>query len=165
MLSTDLAKLYGVPSKALIQAVNRNSLRFPPDFMFRLTRAEIRDRSQFVTSSRILHARNVLAFTEEGVAMLSCVLRSERAIDVNIAIMRAFVKLREALTAQRDLIDKLAELEKRVSHHDEGIQALFEAIRTLMAPPEVPKKQIGFHVRERSARYATRQNRANAARR
>ena len=124
--------------------------------MIRLTRAEIRDRSQFVTSSRIIHARNVLAFTEQGVAMLSCVLRSERAIDVNIAILRAFVKLREALTAHKELAQKLAELEDRVTSHGEGIDTLFEAIRRLMERPETPKKQIGFHVRERSARYVAR---------
>lgn len=168
MLSTDLARLYGVAPKVLVQAVKRNPKRFPADFMFLVDWQEVPFlRSQFVTlEGRGRYTKYPpFAFTEQGVAMLSSVLRSERAIDVNVAIMRAFVKLREMLGAQKDLAEKLSELEKRVSHHDEGIQTLFEAIRTLMAPPEVPKKQIGFHVRERSARYATRQNRANAARR
>ena len=119
MLSTDLARLYGVPTKALIQAVKRNARRFPPDFMFPLTRTEIRDRSRFVTSSRISHARNVLAFTEQGVAMLSCVLRSERAMDLNVALMRAFVKLREALMINARLAAKLSELEQRVAGHEQ----------------------------------------------
>ena len=153
MLSTDLAQLYSVPSKALIQAVNRNASRFPPDFMFPLTRPEIRDRSQFVTCGRIYRARNVLAFTEQGVAMLSSVLRSERAVQVNIAIMRAFVRLREVLVAHKELAEKLADLERRVAHGEEGIQTLFEAIRRLMTPPEEPRKQIGFHVRERRPAY------------
>jgi len=156
MLSTDLAGLYGVESKALIQAVNRNKERFPSDFMFRLTRPEIRDRSQFVTCGRIYRARNVLAFTEQGVAMLSSVLRSERAVQVNIAIMRTFVKLRETIETHHELAAKFAELEKRVAKHDEGIGTLFEAIRRLMTPPEGSPKRIGFHVRERRAKYAHR---------
>ncbi len=156
MLSTDLARLYGVPSKALIQAVNRNASRFPSDFMFRLSRPEIRERSQFVTCTPILRARNVLAFTEQGVAMLSSVLRSERAIQVNIAIMRAFVQLRQALAAHRELAEKLADLEHRVENSEEGIQTLFEAIRQLMAVPEQPQKRIGFHVRERGVPYGRR---------
>ncbi len=153
MLSTDLAQLYGVQAKALIQAVNRNADRFPLDFMFRLTRPEIRDRSQFVTCGRIYRARNVLAFTEQGVAMLSSVLRSERAVHVNIAIMRAFIQLRQALAGPRELAEKLAELEKRVASGEAGIRTLFQAIRQLMAKPESPRKQIGFHVREKRASY------------
>ncbi len=156
MLSPDLARLYGVPTKALIQAVKRNARRFPPDFMFPLTRSEIRDRSQFVTCSRISHARNVLAFTEQGVAMLSCVLRSERAMDVNVTIMRAFVRLREALLANVQLAAKLADLENKVANHDEHIQALYEAVRQLMTPPEPPPKQIGFHVKENRVAYGRR---------
>ena len=159
MLSTDLARLYGVAPKVLVQAVKRNPARFPDDFMFLVDWQEVPFlRSQFVT----LEGRGKYmkyppyAFTEQGVAMLSSVLRSERAIEVNVAIMRAFVKLREALTAHKELAEKLAELEDRVTSHGEGIQTLFEAIRRLMERPETPKKRIGFHVRERSARYVIR---------
>lgn len=158
MLSTDLAGLYGVEPKVLVQAVKRNMERFPPDFMFPLRRQEVAIlKSQFVTSSWG-GARRALphAFTEQGVAMLSSVLRSERAVQVNIAIMRAFVKLRETVAAHHELAAKFAELENRVAKHDEGIGALFEAIRRLMTPPESPQKRIGFHVRERRARYVRR---------
>lgn len=156
MLSSDLARLYGVPAKALIQAVKRNKRRFPPDFMFPLTRTEIRDRSQFVTCGRILRARNVLAFTEQGVAMLSCVLRSERAMDLNVLLMRAFVRLREALLANVQLAAKLADLEQKVANHDAHIQALYDAVRELMTPPDPPPKQIGFHVKEGRVAYGRR---------
>ena len=159
MLSTDLARLYGVAPKVLIQAVKRNPARFPADFMFLVGSKEVAIlRSQIVTLRG--HGKHTkyppYAFTEQGVAMLSSVLRSERAIEVNVAIMRAFVKLREALTAHKELAQKLAELEARVTSHGEGIDTLFEAIRRLMERPETPKKQIGFHVRERSARYVAR---------
>ena len=95
-------------------------------------------------------------FTEQGVAMLSSVLSSERAVAVNIAIMRAFVRLREALSVNRELAAKLAELEHRIAGHDEHIEALFDAIRQLMTPPDPPPKQIGFHVKEGRARYGTK---------
>ena len=159
LLDFDLAALYGVTTKALNQAVKRNVDRFPEDFMFRLTAEETRSlRSQIVTSSK-KHRGAVYrpyAFTEQGVAMLSSVLRSERAVKVNIAIMRAFVKLRAALESNRALAGKFAELEQRVGKHDEEIGAIIEAIRQLMAPPEKPPRQIGFHVRERAPRYRTR---------
>lgn len=99
------------------------------------------------------------AFTEQGVAMLSSVLNSERAVKVNIAIMRAFVKLRQALETNRDLAHQFAELERRVGKHDEQIEAILEAIRQLIAPPEKPRREIGFHVREQSPRYRTRNGR------
>lgn len=159
MLSTTLAALYGVVPKVLIQAVKRNISRFPADFAFPLEwrEAEIL-RSQFVTLR--LHGRHPkyppYAFTEQGVAMLSSVLRSERAVQVNIAIMRVFVRLREMLSAHKELSIKLAELERKISGHDESIQALFGAIRQLMAPPEKPKRQIGFHVREKRSSYRRR---------
>ena len=136
LLDRDLAVLYGVETRVLNQAVRRNIVRFPPDFLFRLTREEIRDISQIVTCSTIKHARSVNAFTEQGVAMLSSVLKSERAIAVNIAIMRAFVRLREAMSRQKDLVTKLADLERKIAGHDESIRTLFDAIRQLMAPPE-----------------------------
>ena len=154
MLDRDLAALYGVETRVLNQAVKRNADRFPDDFVFTLSRTEIARISQSVTSSsRLKFSKHVRAFTEEGVAMLSSVLNSERAVKVNIAIMRAFVKLRETLETNRELARKFAELEKRVGKHDEKIDAILEAIRQLMTPPEKPRREIGFHVRERTARY------------
>jgi hypothetical protein len=143
MLSSDLAELYEVIPKALVQAVKRNIERFPSDFMFQLTREEFANlKSQFVTSSWGGARRATpYAFTEQGVAMLSSVLRSPRAVQVNIAIMRAFVKLRQILASHRDLARRLDELE---SKYDEQFRAVFEAIRELMRPPEKPRRRIGF---------------------
>jgi hypothetical protein len=157
MLDRDLARLYGVTTKALNQAVKRNAGRFPADFMFTVAREDIAFlKSQFVTSSWGGDRRAPpAAFTEQGVAMLSSVLHSERAIRVNVAIMRAFVKLREALAAHRELAVKLADLERRIESHDGDIHALFAAIRELMQTPDPPRKEIGFHVREPSVRYRT----------
>ena len=146
MLSTDLAELYGVAPKVLVQAVKRNIERFPGDFMFHLSVQEGRNlKSQIVTSSWG-GARRALpyAFTEQGVAMRSSVLRSTRAIRVNIAIMRAFVKLREMVASHKELAAKLAELERKVGGHDTQIQSLFEAIRQLMGPPASKHRRIGF---------------------
>lgn len=147
MLSTHLAKLYGVEPRVLIQAVKRNIERFPDDFMLHLTRQEVTIlKSQFVTS-RWGGARrsNPYAFTEQGVAMLSGILNSRRAIQVNIVVMRAFVKLRRFLATHRELADKLNELEHKVNRHDKDILVIFEAIRQLMAPPpEKPRRVIGF---------------------
>lgn len=147
MLDSDLAELYGVRTRALTRAVRRNADRFPPDFMFRLNKGEFANlRSQFGTSSQWGGRRYApYAFTEQGVAMLSSVLRSKRAVLVNIQIMRAFVKLREMLATHRKLARKLAQLEKRIEGHDEEITAIFEAIRQLMEPSEKPSKRIGFH--------------------
>jgi hypothetical protein len=160
LLDRDLAMLYGVETRVLNQAVKRNSDRFPPDFVFQLSRTEIGRISQFVTSSSSLKfSKQVRAFTEQGVAMLSSVLNSARAIRVNVAIMRAFVKLRESLETNRELAQQFAELEKRVGKHDEEIAAIIDAIRQLTAPPERPRREIGFHVRERTPRYRTRNSR------
>ena len=159
ILDFDLAALYGVTTKALNQAVKRNATRFPADFMFQLTSEETRSlRSQFVTSSSKHRGATYrpYAFTEQGVAMLSSVLNSERAVKVNIAIMRAFVKLREALETNREFARKFSELEKRIGKHDQDITAIIEAIRQLMAPPKTPRREIGFHVRERPPRYRVR---------
>ena len=152
MISIHLAKLYGVKVKVLIQTIKRNIERFPEDFMFQLTREETQSlRSQFVTlnnsgSKRGKHLKFMpYAFTEQGVAMLSSVLRSKKAVQVNIAIMRAFVKLRQILFHHKELAHKLEEIERKISRHDEDIQNIFEAIRQLMAPPEKPKRRIGFH--------------------
>ena len=179
MLDSDLATLYGVATKVLNQAVKRNQDRFPEDFMFRLTVDEAerlifqfgtsktpygpkanRSRSQIVTLKRGQNVKHrPHAFTEQGVAMLSSVLRSERAVKVNIAIMRAFVKLRETLETNRELAKKFAELERHVGKHDEEIAAIIDAIRQLMVPPQKPPREIGFHVREKGARYRTRNGR------
>jgi ORF6N domain len=163
MLDSELAELYGVPTKVLNRAVRRNLDRFPGDFMFQLTHQELTNlRFQIGTSSSGYGGRRHLpyVFTEQGVAMLSSVLRSERAVRVNIAIMRAFIKLREAMNASRELAKKFAELETRVGNHDEQIAEIIEAIRQLIAPPETPKKEIGFHVKETSPRYRVRKSRA-----
>jgi len=148
MLDKDLANLYGVPTKVLNQAVRRNLKRFPPDFMSQLSQEEFQDwRSQIVTSNpetKMSARRRPYAFTEQGVAMLSSVLKSDTAIEVNIAIMRAFVQLREILSTHKDLARKLDALEKK---YDESFRIVFEAIRQLMAPPPEPakKRRIGFH--------------------
>jgi ORF6N domain len=149
MLDVDLAALYGVPTKALIQGVRRNLSRFPEDFMFRLTRDEAVDlRSQTVTSSsrRGWGGRRYApyAFTEQGVAMLSSVLRSRRAIEVNIAIMRAFVRLRQMLASHEALARKLNAVEKK---YDAQFKAVFDALRELMAPSIQRHPAIGFRPR------------------
>ena len=146
MLSSDLAQLYGVEPKVLIQAVKRNIERFPEDFMFQLTNQEfINLKSQFVTSSwGGIRRANPYAFTEQGVAMLSSVLRSKQAVHVNVAIMRAFVKLREILSINKELAHKLAQIERKIEKHDEDIRLIFDAIRQLMTPPEPKRRRIGF---------------------
>ena len=156
MLDADLADLYGVATRRLNEQVRRNIDRFPADFMFQLTREEFEEmrshfghaglRSQIATSNAERGGRRYrpYAFTEQGVAMLSSVLRSPRAVQVNIAIMRAFVKLREILGSHRDLARRLDEME---SKYDAQFKAVFDAIRELMTPPEKPRKQIGFSVR------------------
>lgn len=143
MLDADLAALYGVETKVLIQAVKRNIGRFPDDFMIQLTKQEVTDlRSQFVTSSWGGRRYPPYAFTEQGVAMLASVLNSERAIHVNIEIMRAFVRLRQMLASNADLSRKLATLEKK---YDAQFKIVFDAIRELMTPPDPKKKRpIGF---------------------
>ena len=153
MLDRDLAALYGVETRVLNQAVRRNLDRFPTDFMFPLVREEVRNISQIVTCSTLKHARNVFAFTEQGVAMLSSVLNSRRAVQVNIEIMRAFVRLREVTATNRELAQKLAELERKIAGHDEEIQTIFEAIHQLVQSPEQPQKEIGFHIKENRVPY------------
>jgi hypothetical protein len=153
MLDADLAVLYGVSTKRLNEQVRRNRSRFPDDFMFQLTREEVRSlRSQIATSKQGRGGRRYtpLVFTEQGIAMLSTVLNSERAIQVNIEIMRAFVRLREMIATHKDLARKLEALERR---YDAQFKVVFDAIRELMAPPEPRKRKIGFLVKERAARY------------
>ena len=146
MMSSHLAELYGVEARVLVQAVKRNIERFPEDFMFQLTDDEYGIlKSQLVISSWGGARRaNPYAFTEQGVAMLSSVLKSKRAIQVNIVIMRAFVKLRQILWQHKELAYKVDRLEKKVNKHDEEIQTIFEVIQQLMVLPEKPKREMGF---------------------
>ncbi len=156
MLDRDLAALYGVETKALNKAVRRNLDRFPADFMFQLTKEETGAlRFQIGTLKRGQHSKYPrYAFTEQGVAMLSSVLRSKGAVQVNVAVMRVFVRLRETLALHKELARKLAELEQRIEGHDTAIRSLFEAIRQLMSPPPPPPKpEIGFHVKEDAVSY------------
>ena len=141
LLDRDLAELYGVETKQLKRAVRRNIDRFPPDFMFELTKEEYDSlRYQFGTLKRGEHSKYLsIAFTEQGVAMLSSVLNSKRAIKVNILIMRAFVQLRQMISSHEDLLRKVEEMEKK---YDRQFQVVFEAIRALMAPSEPKKKKI-----------------------
>ncbi len=159
MLDSDLAELYGVSTKRLNEQVRRNIRRFPEDFMFQLTNQEAAILRSQIATSRSGSQRSQIAtfesyggrrylpyvFTEQGVAMLSGVLKSDRAIDVNVAIMRAFVRLRQILSAHKELSAKLDQLEKKTEKHDEEIQAIFSAIRQLMKPPEPARRKIGFH--------------------
>jgi len=155
MLDRDLAALYGVTTGNLNKAVQRNSDRFPADFMFQLTADEAEAlRFHFGSLKRGQHFKYLpCVFTQEGVAMLSSVLRSARAVQVNIAIMRVFVRLRETLSLHRELAHKLAELERKIESHDAGIRTLFEAIHHLTTPPAKPKREIGFHIKEDGVLY------------
>jgi hypothetical protein len=155
LLDSDLASLYGVTTGNLNKAVNRNRVRFPPDFMFRLTADEAEDLIFQIGRSKGRGGRRhrPYAFTEQGIAMLSSVLNSVRAVKVNIAIMRAFVKLRELVDTDRELAQKFSELERHVGKHDQEIATILEAIRQLMALPKQARREIGFHVREKAPRY------------
>ena len=171
LLDFDLAALYDAETRVINQAVRRNADRFPADFMFQLSSEEAETLSQVVTpsvaghdvsnSSQIVMSSGKYrgkryrpyAFTEQGVAMLSSVLNSESAVKMNIAIMRAFVQLRRALETNRELARKFSELERCIDEHDTEIDSILEAIRQLMAPPEKPRREIGFHVRETAPRY------------
>ena len=148
MVDMDLAKLYGVPTKAFNQAVKRNAERFPGDFMFRLTKKEWESlRSQFVTLEigRGKYPKYLpYVFTEQGVAMLSSVLNSETAIRVNIQIIRVFTKMRELLLTHKDILLQLEKIEKKLTGHDEDIQLIFQYLKQLLNPPRPPRNKIGF---------------------
>ena len=153
LLDRDLAELYGVETRVLKQAVRRNRKRFPKDFMFELTKQEFEDwRSQFVISKsdKMGLRYRPMAFTEQGVAMLSSVLNSDRAIEVNIAIMRTFVQLRKMIASNEELARKLDELEEK---YDEQFRIVFDAIRALIDQDEKPRKKIGFEVSEGRVSY------------
>jgi hypothetical protein len=159
MLDSDLAELYGVETRSLIQAVKRNIERFPSDFMLQLTKEEFDSSRSQIVISKGKGGRRYLpyVFSEQGVAMLSSVLKSKRAVEVNIAIMRVFVKLRETVATHKELSRELEDLEQRIEGHDEKIQVIFEAIRQLMAPPDKKgKKKIGFTAKEKQRAYGKR---------
>jgi len=151
MLDSDIAELYGTETKVLNKAVSRNKDRFPEDFMFQLSNEEWDSlRFHSGTSKKGRGGRRYLpyAFTEQGIAMLSSVLNSKRAIQVNIQIMRAFIKLREILSTHKELAQKLKELELKMDSHDEQIQTIFEVINQLLTPPEKSQRRIGFTIEE-----------------
>ena len=159
MLDRDLAELYGVETRVLNQAVRRNIKRFPEDFMFVLTREEIMRISQIVTSSKIKYSKQVHAFTEQGVAMLSSVLNSDRAIQVNILIMRAFTRLRQMLSTHEELRRKIETMERK---YDRQFRVVFEAIKQLIDNKDKPQRKIGFEVKEAAAAYSKRNKRKRA---
>ena len=147
ILDVDLARLYEVPTRVLKQAVRRNLHRFPSDFMFELSEDEILSlRSQIVISKKGGTRYLPFAFTEQGVAMLSSVLNSEKAIEVNIAIMRAFVQMRKFFETNKELAEKIEELERTVSSHDEDILLIFETIKQLMHKKNQPMEPVGFKI-------------------
>ena len=160
LIDRDLAELYGVETKNLNRQVKRNSKRFPPEFMFRLTSKE---KKELVTKwhrfNSIKHS-SVLpcAFTEHGVVMLASVLNSQSAVEASIFVVRAFVRLREILSTHKELAKKMKELELKMETHDEQITALFEAINQLLTPLEAPKRKIGFEVKEKPVGYKARRN-------
>ena len=162
MLDSDLAKIYDVKTNALNQALKRNLKRFPNDFAFQLTGGELESlMSQIVTSKAGRGGRRKLpwVFTEYGAIMLASILNSERAVEMSVFVVRAFVLIREQVVANKELAGKLADLEQRVGGHDEAIQNLFEAIRQLVEPPlPTDRKQIGF-MRETSPPYRVKTRR------
>lgn len=147
MVDFDLAKLYGVETKVLLQSVRRNLGRFPEDFAFQLTRGEFSNlRSQIVTSKIGRGGNRYLpyVFTEHGVAMLSAVLKSERAVQMSIFIVRAFIKMREMLATHADLAQKIEEIERKQKEHGDQLSSVYSVVKQLINPPEGPKKKIGF---------------------
>lgn len=147
LLDTDLADLYGVPVKRLNEQVKRNANRFPADFVYRLTLQEFTNlKSQIATSSNTHGGRRKapVAFTEHGAIMAAAVLNSPRAIQMSVFIVRAFVRLRDFVKTNKELAEKVGELERRLDTHDQSIQQIIQAIRALMQPSPVPLKQIGF---------------------
>jgi ORF6N domain-containing protein len=170
MLDADLAEIYGVTTKRLNEQVGRNAGRFPSDFAFLLTRQEVANlKSQIATSSLEGRSTSVgtyqhggrrklpYVFTEHGAIMLASVLNSPVAVQASVRVVRAFVRLREMLASNRELSQKLTELERKFEGHDDAIRNLFEAIRQLLSPPDPKHRKIGFHVKERSAKYRLRQ--------
>jgi hypothetical protein len=158
MLDSDLAEIYTVTTKRLNEQLKRNRSRFPEDFAFQLTAEEFTNlKSQFATSSLHGGKRKLpWVFTEHGAIMLASVLNSHIAVQASVRVVRAFVRLREIIATNAQLATKLEELERRLDSHDEAIVDLFAALKRLLEPEAKPKRQIGFHVRERLGRYRTR---------
>lgn len=159
MLDSDLAKIYGVETKRLKEQFNRNRHRFPKDFAFPLDNKEFAIlRSQIATSSFHGGSRYLpIAFTEHGAIMLAAVLNSKRAVEMSVFVVRAFIRMREVLSENKQLAEKLAELEARVSGHDASIAQLIKAMRELIQPAVTEKRrEIGFHIKEKAVRYRTR---------
>jgi hypothetical protein len=167
ILDTDLAELYGVPVKRLNEQVKRNPRRFPPDFLFALTRAEYRNlRSQNATSTFRHGGRRYLpnAFSEHGAVMAASVLNSKRAIEMSIFVVRAFVQMQASLLMNRHVLSKLSELEVRLDDHEEDIQDIVDALRELMAPPPVGNRRIGFEAPATPAKSQTKMARLGSGR-
>lgn len=158
MLDFDLALIYGVTTKRLKEQFRRNIERFPGDFAFPLTNQELTNlRSQFAASSLHGGRRHLpIAFTEHGALMLASILNSRTAVEASIRVVRAFIWMREQLAANKELAQKLNELESRVAEHDGALSDLFEAIRQLLHSPEKPPREIGFHIRETAPPYKVR---------
>jgi hypothetical protein len=158
ILDSDLARIYGVETRALNQAVKRNQDRFPPDFTFALSREEILGMSQTVISlAKLKFSKQVRAFTEHGALMAATVLNSPRAVAMSLYIIRAFVKMRKDLAANAAILKRLAEIDKTLLLHDTALRDIYQKLRPLLAPPpNPPKPGIGFHVKEDSAPYRIR---------
>jgi len=164
ILAADLARIYGVQTRVLNQAVKRNREKFPADFMYQITRDEAQElqrlRSQIVILKPGQHLKYLpYAFTEHGAIMAANVLNSPRAVQMSVFVVRAFVRMRTAFAGTRELVRKLAELERRIGGYDESIRTLFDAIRQLMAPPEKARRSIGFRVEEAGPLYRLRRPR------
>jgi cell division septum initiation protein DivIVA len=145
ILDADLAQLYEVETRRLNEQIKRNSSRFPADFMFQLTKDEVQNlKSQFATSSWGGRRKLPLVFTEHGAIMAAAVLNSDRAVEMSVYVVRAFVQLRDLLSSHKALAQKLDQLERRVAHHDNSLAEIVEAIRALMAQPQAAKRPIGF---------------------
>ncbi len=147
MIDRDLAELYEVETKRLKEAVRRNTSRFPKDFMFEMNKKEFENwRTQIATSKEDKQGLRYapFCFTEQGVTMLSCILNSERAIEVNIQIIRIFTKMKEMLLTHKDILFQLYKIEKKLTAHDEDIKLIFEYLKKLLNPPQEPRKRIGF---------------------
>jgi hypothetical protein len=154
-----LAAIYGVPTKRLNEQVKRNRDRFPEDFCFQLTRKEVNSiRSQNATASKRNVRYRPYVFTEHGAIMAANILKSKRAVNMSVFVVRAFIHFRETMITYKDLADKLKELEHKVGQHDEHLQEIIETIRQLMTPPEPPKRKIGFTVEEPKIKYSVRKS-------
>ena len=165
ILDSDLAKIYGVETRALNQALKRNQERFPEDFVFELSREEIVGISQTVISlAKLKFSKQVRAFTEHGALMVSTVLNSPRAVAMSVYIIRAFVKMREDLAANAAILKRLAEIDKTLLVHDSALRDIYQKLRPLLdPPPPPPKPEIGFHVKEGAVPYRTARKERHAA--